>query len=101
MKRPTPMVSKAKAPARPKAVATKPKTTVAVVPASSPEIAAPAPKSAARPVPTVSPKDLASAHEYLLTRSSTRSEEPVIANGRRLLSEEQLLRMSENEYMND
>ena len=88
-------------PAAVKTAATKPKTTVAVVPAPSPEIAAPAPKSAARPVPTVSPKDLAAAHEYLLTRSSTRSEEPVIVNGRRLLTEEQLLRMSENEYMND
>lgn len=79
----------------------KPKTTVAVVPPPSPEIAAPAPKSAARPVHSVSPKDLAAAHEYLLTRSSGRSEEPVVVNGRRLLSEEQLLRMSENEYMND
>jgi DnaK suppressor protein len=88
-------------PATVKTAAAKPKTTVAVVPAPSPEIATPAPKSAARPVPTVSPKDLAAAHEYLLSRSSTRSEEPVIVNGRRLLTEEQLLRMSENEYMND
>ncbi len=46
----------------------KPKTTVAVVPAPSPEIATPTPKSAARPVHSVSPKDLAAAHEYLLTR---------------------------------
>jgi DnaK suppressor protein len=83
------------------APAAKPKTTVAVVPAPSPEIAAPTPKSAARPVPTVSPKDLAAAHEYLLSRSSSRSEEPIIVNGRRLLTEEQLLRMPENDYMND
>jgi len=83
------------------ASAAKPKTTVAVVPAPSPEIAAPTPKSAARPVQTVSPKDLAAAHEYLLSRSSTRSEEPVIVNGRRLLTEEQLLRMAEGDYMND
>jgi DnaK suppressor protein len=83
------------------APAAKPKTTVAVVPAPSPEIAAPTPKSAARPVPTVSPKDLAAAHEYLLSRSSSRSEEPIIVNGRRLLTEEQLLRMTENDYMND
>ncbi|HEY4039792.1 MAG TPA: RNA polymerase-binding protein DksA [Burkholderiaceae bacterium] len=81
--------------------AAKPKTTVAVVPAPSPEIAAPTPKSAARPVQTVSPKDLAAAHEYLLTRSSSRSEEPVVVSGRRLPTEEQLLRMPEAEYMND
>jgi DnaK suppressor protein len=74
---------------------------VAVVPPPSPEIAAPVPKSAARPVHSVSPKDLAAAHEYLLTRSSGRSEEPVIVNGKRLLTEEQLLRMAEDEYMND
>ncbi len=84
-----------------KTTATKPKTTVPVVPAPSPEIATPAPKSAARPVQTVSPKDLAAAHEYLLTRSSSRSEEPIVVNGRRLLTEEQLLRMPEGEYMNN
>jgi DnaK suppressor protein len=81
--------------------AAKPKPTVAVVPPPSPEIAAPVPKSAARPVHSVSPKDLAAAHEYLLTRSSGRSEEPVIVNGKRLLTEEQLLHMAEDEYMND
>jgi DnaK suppressor protein len=90
--------------ARPAAVRSatvKPKTTVAVVPAPSPEIATPTPKSAARPVHSVSPKDLAAAHEYLLTRSSGRSEEPVIVAGRRLPTEEQLLRMPEGEYMNE
>jgi len=90
--------------ARPVAVrtaVTKPKPTVAVVPPPSPEIAAPAPKTAARPAPTVSPKDLAAAHEYLLSRSSSRSEEPVIVSGKRLLSEEQLLKMPEGEYMNE
>ena len=81
--------------------AAKPKPTVAVVPPPSPEIAAPVPKSAARPVHSVSPKDLAAAHEYLLTRSSGHSEEPVIVNGKRLLTEEQLLHMAEDEYMND
>ncbi|HEX4598487.1 MAG TPA: RNA polymerase-binding protein DksA [Burkholderiaceae bacterium] len=94
----------AAAPARIASVKTgaaKPKTTVAVVPAPSPEIAAPIPKSAARPVQTVSPKDLAAAHEYLLTRSSGRSEEPVVVSGRRLPTEEQLLRMPDAEYMND
>jgi DnaK suppressor protein len=84
-----------------KTVSAKPKSTVAVVPPPSPEIAAPAPKVAARPVQSVSPKDLAAAHEYLLTRSSGRSEEPVIVNGRKLLSEEQLLRMPDDQYMND
>jgi DnaK suppressor protein len=79
----------------------KPKTTVAVVPAPSPEIATPVPKSAARPVQSVSPKDLAAAHEYLLTRSSGRSEEPVVVNGRRLPTEEQLLGMPDDEYMNE
>jgi DnaK suppressor protein len=96
--------AKAAAPARPAAVrtaVTKPKTTVAVVPAPSPEIATPAPKSATRPVQTVSPKDLAAAHEYLLSRSSSRSEEPIIFKGKRLLTEEQLLRMPEGEYMNE
>jgi DnaK suppressor protein len=83
------------------AAAAKPKTTVAVVPVPSPEIAAPTPKLAARPVQTVSPKDLAAAHEYLLSRSSSRSEEPVVVSGRRLLTEEQLLRMPEAEYMNE
>jgi DnaK suppressor protein len=50
--------------------------------------------------PVASPRDLAAAHEYLLSRSATRSEEPVIFNGRRLPSEEQLLKMSDADYMN-
>jgi DnaK suppressor protein len=103
--KPAAKTAPAAAPARIASVKTgaaaKPKTTVAVVPAPSPEIAAPTPKSAARPVQTVSPKDLAAAHEYLLTRSSSRSEEPVVVSGRRLPTEEQLLRMPEAEYMND
>jgi DnaK suppressor protein len=90
----------ARAPAVKTAVA-KPRTTVAVVPPPSPEMAAPTPKSAARPVQSVSPKDLAAAHEYLLSRSSSRSEEPVVVNGRRLPTEEQLLHMPEAEYMNE
>ena len=79
----------------------KSRATVAVVSAPSPSIATPTPKSAARPVHSVSPQDLAAAHEYLLSRSSSRSEEPVIVNGRRLLTEEQLLRMPEGQYMNE
>jgi DnaK suppressor protein len=102
--------AKSVAPARPPAPAArapsaksgaKIKATVAVVPAPSPQLAAPIPKSAARPVHSVSPKDLAAAHEYLLSRSSSRSEEPVIVNGRRLLTEEQLLHMPDQEYMNE
>jgi len=85
----------------PKPPGAKSRATVAVVPAPSPSIATPTPKSAARPVQTVSPQDLAAAHEYLLSRSSSRSEEPVIVNGRRLLTEEQLLRMPDNQYMNE
>jgi RNA polymerase-binding transcription factor len=77
------------------------KPAVAVVPAPSPEIAAPVPRSTTRTVHTVSPKDLAAAHEYLLTRSSGRSEEPVVVNGRRLLTEEQLLHMPDGDYMNE
>ena len=50
--------------------------------------------------PVASPRDLAAAHEYLLSRSATRSEEPVIVNGRTLPSEEELLRMSDADYMN-
>jgi DnaK suppressor protein len=50
------------------------------------------------PAPT--PKDLAAAHEYLLARSATRSEESVVVNGRRLPTEEQLLKTRESDYMN-
>jgi len=48
----------------------------------------------------VSPKDLASAHEYLLIRSASRSEAPVMVDGKPLLTEEQLLAMSDSQYMN-
>jgi DnaK suppressor protein len=50
--------------------------------------------------PVVDPKDVAAATEYLIRRSATRSEEPVTVNGRRLLTEEQMLRMPEADYMN-
>ena len=61
---------------------------------------APAPV-APRPAPAPSPKDLAAAHEYLLARSATRSEEPVMVNGRRLPTEGELLKMPESAYMNE
>jgi DnaK suppressor protein len=60
----------------------------------------PPPKPAVRTSQTVSPKDLASAHEYLLTRSAGRSGEPVMVDGKPLLTEEQLLAMPDSQYMN-
>ena len=60
----------------------------------------PPPKPTARPAPVVSPKDLASAHEYLLIRSASRSEAPVMVDGKPLLTEEQLLAMPDSQYMN-
>jgi DnaK suppressor protein len=72
------------------------------VPPMQPGIAAIAPTPvAARPVAAPSPKDLAAAHEYLLARSNTRSEEPVTVNGRRLPTEGELLKMPESAYMNE
>jgi DnaK suppressor protein len=57
----------------------------------------------AKPLPqrAVSEKDLAAATEYLLNRSASRSEAPVVVNGRRLPTEEELLRMSDADYMNE
>lgn len=60
----------------------------------------PPPKPAARPAQVVSAKELASAHEYLLSRSASRSEAPVIVDGKPLLTEERLLAMPDSEYMN-
>ena len=57
-------------------------------------------KPAVRLAQVVSPQDLATAHEYLLSRSASRSGEPVMVNGKRLPSEEQLLSMREDDYMN-
>ena len=59
--------------------------------------AARAPKAVA----AASAKEVAAAHEYLLSRSADRSEEPIVLNGRRLLTEEQLLKMADADYMND
>ena len=79
--------------------------------------ARPAPKPAPAPMPaanlppprpptptpaaTVSAKEVAAATEYLLTRSASRSEAPVIVNGKRLPTEEELLKMPESDYMNE
>ena len=62
--------------------------------------ALPPPKPAVRPAQVVSPQDLATAHEYLLSRSASRSGEPVMVDGKPLLTEEQLLSMSDGDYMN-
>ncbi|BAP89864.1 DnaK suppressor protein [Burkholderiales bacterium GJ-E10] len=61
----------------------------------------PTPKSAARVALGIRPEDLASAHEYLLARSASRSEAPITVGGMKLLTEEELLAMPESEYMND
>ncbi|HTT13856.1 MAG TPA: RNA polymerase-binding protein DksA [Burkholderiaceae bacterium] len=49
----------------------------------------------------MSAQDLAAATEYLLNRSASRSEAPIIVNGKRLPSEEELLRMADSDYMNE
>jgi DnaK suppressor protein len=79
-------------------------------PAAAPAVAAPPPVAAApiaprpvapQPAPAIDPKDVAAAHEYLLSRSASRSEEPIYVNGRRLPTEEELLKMPESDYMNE
>jgi DnaK suppressor protein len=62
---------------------------------------APLASASAQVAPPPSPKDLAAAHEYLLARSATRSEAPVMVNGKRLPSEGELLKMADSDYMND
>ncbi|HET9023480.1 MAG TPA: RNA polymerase-binding protein DksA [Burkholderiaceae bacterium] len=57
--------------------------------------------AAPKVTPAPSPKDLAAAHEYLLARSATRSEAPVMVNGKRLPSEGELLKMADSDYMNE
>jgi DnaK suppressor protein len=57
--------------------------------------------SAPKAAPPPSPKDLAAAHEYLLARSATRSEAPVMLNGKRLPTEGDLLKMADSDYMNE
>jgi DnaK suppressor protein len=74
-------------------------------PVAAPSGAAIAPLSASsnaqKAVPPPSAKDLAAAHEYLLARSATRSEDPVMVNGKRLPSEGELLKMADADYMNE
>jgi DnaK suppressor protein len=95
--------AKAAAKASPKPVAASAKVQQAMAPAPGATAVAlaarpsPAPKA---PIPA-SPKEVAAAHEYLLSRSANRSEEPVVVNGRRLPTEEQLLKMPDSAYMNE
>jgi DnaK suppressor protein len=74
-------------------------------PVAAPITAAAAPmatvSAAPKAAPAPTPKDLAAAHEYLLARSATRSEAPVMVNGKRLPSEGELLKMADSEYMNE
>ena len=90
----------APAPARAKTAATKP-AAAKPAPAVPAAVAAPRPAPAPKaPIPA-SAKEVAAAHEYLLTRSAHRSEEPTVINGRRLPTEEQLLKMPDGAYMNE
>jgi DnaK suppressor protein len=75
----------------------------APVAAPSANAGAPQPTASAAPkaAPAPSPKDLAAAHEYLLARSATRSEAPVMVNGKRLPTEGELLKMADSDYMNE
>jgi len=61
------------------------------------------PTISAKPLPqrAVTAQDLAAATEYLLNRSASRSEAPIIVNGKRLPTEEELLRMPDMDYMNE
>jgi len=63
--------------------------------------AAPRPAPAPKAAPLASAKEVAAAHEYLISRSAHRSEEPIVINGRRLPTEEQLLKMGDAAYMNE
>jgi DnaK suppressor protein len=110
-----PAVTKAAAkPAAKPAVAAKPMGRAAAAPISKGARPAPAPVPSmvssipmpmpqiAKPQPApVSQQDIAAATEYLMNRSASRSEAPIIVNGRRLPTEEELLKMSDREYMNE
>jgi DnaK suppressor protein len=120
--KPTPIKAHAKSMAKPapkdygKALAKAPPAPVKALAKVAPG-ARPAPRPAPMPMPAadlpaprppapkppaaVSAREVAAAHEYLLTRSASRSEEPVIVNGKRLPTEEELLKMPESDYMNE
>ena|SRR5215831_10632010 len=100
------------APAPTPKVATKPASRPPARPAA-PMVARPAPVASvgalptptpvAKPIPqrSVSAQDLAAATEYLLNRSASRSEAPIVVNGKKLPTEEELLRMPDGDYMNE
>lgn len=93
------------APAAPaKKPAAKKPATAAPTPVSVPPAPVPAAGKVApppKPAPAANDRDVKAAVEYLLQRSASRSEAPVMVNGKRLLSEEELLRMPESDYMNE
>ena len=91
----------AAAPAKTRAPAPKAPVAKPAAAALAAVAAAPRPATAAKAVVPASAQEVAAAHEYLLSRSAHRSEEPVVFNGRRLPTEEQLLKMPESAYMND
>ena len=93
-----PKAARAPAKVRPAAAKTAPRKPA---PAARATASAPRPAPAPKVAPPASAKEVAAAHEYLLSRSAHRSEEPVSVNGRRLPTEEQLLKMSDAAYMND
>jgi len=97
-KKAAPKPARAPAKARPAAAKTAPRKPAPAAPAAA---AGPRPAPAPKVAPPASAKEVAAAHEYLLSRSAHRSEEPVSVNGRRLPTEEQLLKMSDAAYMND
>lgn len=100
-------VKKVSAPAAKKPQPTRPARNVKAASGQGAAVAA-APVAPVAPVSTApkvapppSPKDLAAAHEYLLARSATRSEAPVMVNGKRLPTEGELLKMADTDYMNE
>ena len=92
-----PKAAPAPAKARPAAKSAAPRP----APAAAVVAATPRPAPAPKAVPPASAKEVAAAHEYLISRSAHRSEEPIVINGRRLPTEEQLLKMGDAAYMND
>ena len=78
-------------------------TAAKAVPSVDSSGAPPAPvRAQARPVVAArDTTDVRAAVDFLLQRSASRSAATVVVNGRKLLTEEQLLRMPESDYMNE
>lgn len=78
------------------------KAVPAPVPVPAPQaVVAPRVAPPPKPEPAVSDRDVKAAVDYLLQRSASRSESSVMVNGKKLPSEEELLRMPESDYMNE